>query len=93
MSCYFSHLSAETDRGEFDESLIPGFPPLLGVGTVDICCEQPSGKGRNVQRLPVPSFHPKQGCQAQIVNQTDKGRILQDRGLPLSSPKGQNHLG
>ena len=36
MSCYFSHLSAETDRGEFDESLIPRFPPLLGVGTVDI---------------------------------------------------------
>ena len=23
MSCYFSHLSAVTDRGEFDESLIP----------------------------------------------------------------------
>ena len=137
-----------TDRGEFDESLIPGFPPLLGVGTVDIyktlipgfppllgvgtvdiyktlipgfppllgvgtvdiyktlipgfpplldsghiCCEQPTGKGRNVQRLPVPRFHPKQGCQAQIANQTDKGRILQDRRLPLSSPKGQNHLG
>ena len=37
MSCYFSHLSAVTDRGEFYESLIPGFPPLLGVGTVDIC--------------------------------------------------------
>ena len=37
MSCYFSQLSAVTDRGEFDESLIPGFPPLLGVGTVDIC--------------------------------------------------------
>ena len=101
-----------TDRGEFDESLIPGFPPLLGVGTVDICetlipgfppilgvgtvdicCEQPTGKGRNVRRLPVPRFHPKQGCQAQIVNQTDKGRILQDRRLPLSSPKGQKHLG
>ena len=44
MSCYFSHLSAVTDRGEFDESLIPGFPPLLGVGTVDICCEHPTGK-------------------------------------------------
>ena len=149
MSCYFSHLSAVTDRGEFDESLIPGFPPLLGVGTVtytkldsrvptilgvgtvdiyktlipgfppllgvgtvdiyktlipgfppllgvgtvDICCEQPTGKGRNVQRLPVPRLHPKQGCQAQIANQIDKGRILQDRRLPLSSPKGQNHLG
>ena len=112
MSCYFSQLSAVTDRGEFDESLIPGFPPLLGVGTVDICetlipgfppllgvgtvdicCEQPTGKGRNVQRLPVPRFHPKQGCQAQIANQIDKGRILQDRRLPLSSPKGQNHLG
>ena len=112
MSCYFSHLSAVTDRGEFDESLIPGFPPLLGVGTVDICetlipgfppilevgtvdicCEQPTGKGRNVQRLPVPRLHPKQGCQTQIANQIDKGRILQDRGLPLSSPKGQNHLG
>ena len=112
MSCYFSHLSAVTDRGEFDESLIPGFPPLLGVGTVDICetlipgfppilgvgtvdicCEQPTGKGRNVQRLPVPRFHPKQGCQAQIVSQIDKGRILQDRRLPLSSPQGQNHLG
>ena len=62
-------------------------------GTVDICCEQPTEKGRNVQRLPVPRLHPKQGCQAQIVNQTDKGRILQDRRLPLSSPKGQNHLG
>ena len=37
MSCYFSQLSAVTDRGEFNESLIPGFPPLLGVGTVDIC--------------------------------------------------------
>ena len=36
MSCYFSHLSAETDRGEFDESLIPGFPPLVGVGTLDM---------------------------------------------------------
>ena len=47
MSCYFSHLSAVTDRGEFDESLIPGFPPILGVGTVDICCEQPTGMGRN----------------------------------------------
>ena len=101
-----------TDRGEFDESsipgfppllgvgtvdihetLIPGFPPLLGVGTVDICCEQPTGKGRNVQRLPVPRFHFKQGCQAQIANQIAKGRILQDRRLPLSSPKGQNHLG
>ena len=101
-----------TDRGEFDESLIPGFPPLLGVGTVDICetlipgfppslgvgtvdicCEQPTGKGRNVQRLPVPRLHPKQGCQAQVANQTDKGRILQVRRLPLSSPKGQNHLG
>ena len=101
-----------TDRGEFDESLIPGFPPLLGVGTVDIyetlipgfppllgvgtvdiCCEQPAGKGRNVQRLPVPRLHPKQGCQTQIANQIDKGRILQDRRLPLSSPKGQNHLG
>ena len=93
MSCYFSHLSAVTDRGEFDESLIPGFPPLLGVGTVDICREQPTGKGRNVQRLPVPRLHPKQGCQAQIANQIDKGRILQDRRLPLSSPKGQNHLG
>ena len=93
MSCYFSHLSAVTDRGEFDETLIPGFPPLLGVGTVDICCEQPIGRGRNVQRLPVPRFHPKQGCQAQIANQIDKGRILQDRRLPLSSPKGQNHLG
>ena len=75
------------------ETLIPGFPPLLGVGTVDICCEQPTGKGRNVQRLPVPRLHPKQGCQAQIANQTDKGRILQVRRLPLSSPKGQNHLG
>ena len=93
MSCYFLHLSAVTDRGEIAESLIPGFPPLLGVGTVDICCEQPTGKGRNVQRLPVPRFHPKQGCQAQIANQIDKGRILQDRRLPLSSPKGQNHLG
>ena len=90
---YFSHLSAVTDRGEFNESLIPGFPPLLGVGTVDICCEQPTGKDRNVQRLPVPRLHPKQGCQTQIANQIDKGRILQDRGLPLSSPKGQNHLG
>ena len=112
MSCYFSHLSAVTDRGEFDESLIPGFPPLLGVGTVDIyetlipgfppllgvgtvdiCCEQPTRRGRNVQRLPVPRLHPKQGCQAQIANQIDKGRILQGRRLPLSSPKGQNHLG
>ena len=37
MSCYFSQLSAVTDRGEINESLIPGFPPLLGVGTVDIC--------------------------------------------------------
>ena len=46
-----------------------------------------------VQRLPVPRLHPKQGCQAQIANQIDKGRILQDRRLPLSSPKGQNHLG
>ena len=74
-----------TDRGEFDESLIPGFPPLpgvgtvdiyetlipgfpplLGVGTVDICCEQPTGKDRNVQRLPVPRLHPKQGCPTQI---------------------------
>ena len=101
-----------TDRGEFDESLIPGFPPLLGVGTVDIyktlipgfppllgvgtvdiCCEQPTGQDRNVQRLPVPRLHPKQGCQAQIANQIDKGRILQDRKLPLSPPKGQNHLG
>ena len=36
MSCYFSHLSAETDRGEFVETSIPGFPPLLGVGTVDV---------------------------------------------------------
>ena len=63
------------------------------VWGLDICCEQPTGKGRNVQRLPVPRLHPKQGCQAQIVNQTDKGRILQDRRLPLSSPKGQNHLG
>ena len=93
MSCYFSLLSAVTDRGEFDESLIPRFPPLIGVGTVDICCEQPTGEGRNVQRLPVPRLHPKQGCQAQIANQIDKGRILQDRRLPLSSPKGQNHLG
>ena len=75
------------------ETLIPGFPPLLGVGTVDICCEQPTRKGRNVQRLPLPRFHPKQGRQAQIANQIDKGRILQDRRLPLSSPKGQNHLG
>ena len=47
ISCCFSHLSAVTDRGEFDESLIPGFPPLLGVGTVDICCEQPTGMGRD----------------------------------------------
>ena len=47
MSCYFSHLSAVTDRGEFDESLIPGFPPFLGVGTVDICCEQPTGMSSN----------------------------------------------
>ena len=47
MSCYFSLLSAVTDRGEFDESLIPGFPPFLGVGTVDICCEQPTGMGSN----------------------------------------------
>ena len=112
MSCYFSHLSAVTDRGEFDKSLIPGFPPLLGVGTVDICetlipgfpplfgvgtvdicCEQPARKDRNVQRLPVPRLHPKQGCQAQIASQSDKGRILQDRRLPLSSPKGQSHLG
>ena len=46
MSCYLSHLSAMTDRGEFDESLIPGFPPFLGVGTVDTCCEQPTGMGR-----------------------------------------------
>ena len=45
------------------------------------------------RRLPVPRLHPKQGCQAQIANQIDKGRILQDRRLPLSSPKGQNHLG
>ena len=101
-----------TDRGEIDESLIPGFPPLLGVGTVDICetlipgfppslgvgtvdicCEQPARKDRNVQRLPVPRLHPKQGCQTQITSQIDKGRILQDRRLPLSSPKGQNHLG
>ena len=112
MSCYFSHLSAETDRGEFDESLIPGFPPLFGVGTVDtyetltpgfpplldvgtvdICCEQPTEKGRNVQRLPVPRLHPKQGCQTQIQSQTDRGRILQVRRLPMSSPEGQNHLG
>ena len=101
-----------TDRGEFNKSLIPGFPPLfgvgtvdicktlipgfrplLGVGTVDICCEQPAQKDRNVQMLPVPRLHPKQGCQAQIASQIDKGRILQDRRLPLSSPKGQNHLG
>ena len=66
MSCYFSHLSAATDRGEFNKSLIPGFPPLLGVGTVDICCEQPTGQDRNVQRLPVPRLHPKQGYQTQI---------------------------
>ena len=82
-----------TDRGEFDESSIPGFPPIFGVGTVDICCEQPNEKGRNAQGLLVPRLHPKQGCQAQIANQIDKGRILQDRRLPLSSPKGQNHLG
>ena len=36
MSCYFSHISAVTDRGEFDESLIPGFPPLTTVGTLDM---------------------------------------------------------
>ena len=82
-----------TDRGEINESLIPGFPPLLGVGTVDICCEQPTRKDRDDQRLPVPRLHPKQGCQAQIANQIDKGRILQDRRLLLSSPEGQNHLG
>ena len=93
MSCYFSHLSAVTDRGEFDESLIPGFPPLFGVGTVHICCGQPTGMGRNVQRLPVSGPRPKQGCQTQIQSQTDRGRILQARRLPLSSPKGQNHLG
>ena len=32
MSCYFSHLSAVTDRGEFDESLIPGFPTISWCG-------------------------------------------------------------
>ena len=32
MSCYFSYLSAVTDRGELDESLIPGFPPFSLVG-------------------------------------------------------------
>ena len=112
MSCYFSHLSAVTDRGEFDESSIPGFPPLLGVGTVDIyetlipgfppllgvrtvdiCCEQPTGKGRNVQRLPVRRLHPKPGCQTQNANQIDKGRILQDRRLPLSFSQRTESLG
>ena len=67
MSCYFSHLSAVTDRGEFDESSIPGFPPLLGVGTVDICCEQPTGKGRNVQRLPVPRLHPNRDVKHRLL--------------------------
>ena len=36
MSCYFSHLSAVTGRGEFDESLIPGFPPLHPVETLEL---------------------------------------------------------
>ena len=93
MSCYFSYLSAVTDRGEVNEFLIPGFPPILGVGIVDICCEQPTGKDKNVQRLPVPRTHPKQGCPTQIQSKFDRGRILQDRRLPLSFPKGQNYLG
>ena len=32
MSCYFSHLSALTDRGEFEESLKLGFLPLGDTG-------------------------------------------------------------
>ena len=82
-----------TDRGEFDESSIPGFPPIFGVGTVDICCEQPNEKGRNVQGLLVPRLHPKQGCQAQIANQIDKGRILQDREASIVFSQRTESLG
>ena len=36
MSCYFSHLSAETGRGELKESLKLGFLPLHPVETLEL---------------------------------------------------------
>ena len=69
MSCYFSHLSAVTDRGEFDESLIPGFPPLLGMGTVDIC------------KTLIPGFPPLLGVGTVDIcceQPTRKGRNVQE---------------
>ena len=67
MSCYFSHLSAVTDRGEFNESLIPGFPPLLGVGTVDICCEQPTGKGEMSRGCLFPDSIPNRDVKHRLL--------------------------
>ena len=57
-----------TDRGEFDESLIPGFPPLLGVGTVDIC------------ETLIPGFPPSLGVGTVDIcceQPTGKGRNVQ----------------
>ena len=67
MSCYFSHLSAVTDRGEFDETLIPGFPPLLGVGTVDICCEQSIGKAEMSRGCLFPDSIPNRDVKHRLL--------------------------
>ena len=78
MSCYFSHLSAEIDRGEFDESLIPGLPPLLGVGTGDIC------------ETLIPGFPPLLGVGTVDIcceQPTRKDRNVQRLPVPRTHPK------
>ena len=97
MSCYFSHLSAVTDRGEFDKTLIPGFPPLLGVGTVDIYetlipgFPPLLGVGTvDIYKTLIPGFPPLLGVGTVDIcceQPTRKGRNVQRLPVPRLHPK------
>ena len=86
-----------TDRGEFDESLIPGFPTLLGVGTVDtyetlIPGFPPLlGVGTvDICETLTPGFPPLLGVGTVDIcceQPTEKGRNVQRLPVPRPRPK------
>ena len=87
MSCYFSHLSAVTGRGEFDESLIPGFPPLLPVGTVHICCEQPTRSAEMPKGCLFPDLIPNRDVSQRYLAQLTREGSYKIGGFHCPLPK------
>ena len=87
MSCYFSHLSTETDRGELEESLKLGFLPLHPVETLELAVSSLPQSAEMLKGCLFPDLIPNRDVSQRYLAQLTREGSYKIGGFHCLLPK------